>query len=286
MHPADFEKEAKEIIKKALEEDIGGGDITSTVIPEEIRCRAHINANESFILAGIRIAMMAFRMIDRNIGFKIIKRDGELVKKGEVIAELTGKVRSILSAERTALNFLQHLSGIATNTRRFVERIKPYRAILLDTRKTTPGLRIMEKYATRVGGAMNHRMGLYDGIMIKTNHIKSLGGIRSALKRFGDQSKKVMMEVKNIHELMEALDSGAGYIMLDNMSIGEIRKAVKYTKGRALLEATGGVTLKNIRKIAATGVDYISAGALTHSARWVNINLRIVEIYEKNRVSK
>ncbi len=275
-----FYRIVDEIITAALREDVGSGDISSLVIPEGTKGKGYILAGEPLILAGLDIARDVFKKVDKKIRFVAIRKDGDEVKRGERIAEVYGEARGIMTGERTAINFLQHLSGIATHTRRFVEKIKPYRAILLDTRKTRPGLRLLEKYATRVGGAENHRMGLYDGIMIKGNHIKCAGGIDNAIanlkKVYPRKFENAMIEVENLTELKVALASGIKYILLDNMSVDEIRESVRIARGRAVLEATGGITLKNIEKIASTNVNFISAGALTHSARWVNISLKMV----------
>jgi nicotinate-nucleotide pyrophosphorylase (carboxylating) len=269
------------LIISALREDIGSGDISSSVIPDGTEGRGYIVANEPLVLAGIEIARMVFARLNKKIRFVALKRDGEEVKKGECVAEVYGDARAIMAGERTAINFLQRLSGIATHTRKFVNKIKNYNAVLLDTRKTTPGLRLLEKYATRIGGARNHRLGLYDGLMLKSNHIKCAGGMKNALtiltKKFPRRLNKAMIEVRNFVELEEAIKSGVKYILLDNFSIKDLKRAVRFTGGRAVLEATGGVNLNNIQKIAATGVDFISAGALTHSARWVNISLKISE---------
>ncbi len=279
--PADrFNRIADEIITTALREDVGSGDISSLIIPEGTKGQGYIIAGEELILAGLAIARDVFTKVDKRIRFVPLRKDGDEIKRGERIAEVYGEARRIMTAERTAINFLQYLSGIATQTRRFVEKIKPYGAILLDTRKTTPGLRLLEKYATRVGGARNHRMGLYDEIMIKSNHIKCAGGIENAIanlkKIYPRRFKKAMIEVNNLSELKVALASGMKYILLDNMSVDEIRESVRITKGRAVLEATGGITLGNIEEIASTGVNFISTGALTHSARWVNISLKMM----------
>lgn len=272
-------KEIKNLIKAALLEDVGKGDLSSAIIPAYTEGKGYIIAGEDLVLAGIRISEWTFKNVDRKIKFIAYKKDGEWVKKNERIAEVSGNARNILTAERTALNFLQRLSGIATLTRKFVEKLKNTGVVLLDTRKTTPGLRLLEKYATRVGGARNHRMGLYDRLMIKSNHVNISGGIENvvgSVKKLG-KLKDAMFEVRNISELKTAIAGGARYILLDNMSLKELRKAVSIAKRRAKLEATGGVNLGNIKKIAQTGVDFISVGALTHSARWVNISLKMVK---------
>lgn len=286
MRQVKFLKEVERLIISALREDVGTGDISSLVIPKGIRGKGYIIANEPLVLAGIDIARAVFKKISGKIRFVALKRDGDEVKKGERIAEVYGDVTGIMTGERTAINFLQHLSGIATHTRHFVEKIRSYHTVLLDTRKTRPGLRLLEKYATRVGGAKNHRLGLYDGLMIKSNHINISGGIKRAVmslrKKMPRRFNDAMIEVRNIAELKEVISCGVRYVLLDNMSLGNLKKAVKISDGKVLLEATGGVTLKNVDKIASTGVDFISAGALTHSARWVNISLKMVKAYEFN----
>ena len=210
--------------------------------------------------------------------FKERYRDGEIVRSEKIIIEISGNMRSLLTAERTALNFLQRMSGIATLTKKFVDSVKGFKAKIIDTRKTTPCLRILEKYAVQCGGGINHRFGLYDGILIKDNHIKAAGGIIKAVKRVRDNAPhliKIEVETKSLKEVKDALNCKADVIMLDNMDIPAIKKAVKLIDKRALIEVSGGVTLKNVSEIAATGVDYISIGALTHSARAVDISMEI-----------
>lgn len=279
MHRLSLNKEIENLIEVALLEDVGKGDLSSAIFPPHTEGKGYIIAREDLVLAGIKIAEWTFKKLDRKIKFIAYKKDGEWVKKNEKIAEISGNAKNILTAERTALNFLQRLSGIATLTRKFVDRLKNTGVILLDTRKTTPGLRVLEKYATRVGGARNHRMGLYDRLMIKSNHVDIAGGMENvvvSVKKLG-KLKDAMFEVRNISELETALSNGARYILLDNMSQKDLKKAVLIAKGKAKLEATGGVNLRNIRDIASTGVNFISAGALTHSARWVNISLKMVK---------
>ncbi len=268
---------------KALKEDIGHGDITtSLLIAEGHKSTAVLIARENFILAGIPFAEKIFKLIDSEIKFKADKKDRDAVKAGSVIARINGNTRCLLTAERVALNLLQRLSGIATLTHRFVEKVKGLPVKIIDTRKTTPGFRFFEKYAVRVGGGSNHRFGLFDGVLIKDNHIAVAGGIKKAIKlaRAGAQHMlKVEVEVGNIRELEQALSAGADIIMLDNMSIKEMRKAVKIVRLKSpgtILEASGNITTENVRATAQTGVDLISIGALTHSATAVDISMEIM----------
>ncbi|MEO0098688.1 MAG: carboxylating nicotinate-nucleotide diphosphorylase [candidate division WOR-3 bacterium] len=272
--------EIKKLIRKALEEDIGRGDWTSEyLLKGEERCRAVIRAKEGGVLAGIEICQLVFKSLDKDIVFRPKKRDGEEFKKGEVLAVIKGKAKAILSAERVALNFLQRMCGIATLTRKFVEKTRGTKAKIMDTRKTTPLLRILEKYAVKVGGGKNHRFGLFDMILIKDNHLKLVKGIEEALARVERRNKKglpVEIEVKNLKEFLIAQKVGAELIMLDNMSLKEIREAVKRKRPGVKLEVSGGVNLKNVRAIAKTGVDYISVGSLTHSFKAIDISLDIL----------
>ncbi len=269
-----------EIIERALREDIGSGDVTTDAIcePDQVG-RAVIRTKEPCVVAGVPIAQMVFETLDSQLRFASRVRDGDRLNAGQIIAELDGRLRTILTGERIALNFLQRLSGIATATARYVEAVRDFSVKILDTRKTAPGLRIFDKYAVRVGGGQNHRMGLYDGVLIKTNHIRAAGGIAKAIeraRRSAPTTLRIEVEVKNLKELQEALDAGADIIMLDNMSLEEIRQAVKIAHGRALLEASGGVNLENVREIAATGVDFISVGALTHSVKAIDMHLEVL----------
>lgn len=270
----------REIIERALREDIGSGDVTTEAIcdPDQMG-RAVIRAKEPCVVAGVPIAQMVFETLDSQLRFTSRVRDGDRLNAGQTIAELEGRLRAILMGERTALNLLQRLSGIATLTARYVEAVKDFSVKILDTRKTAPGLRILDKYAVRVGGGQNHRMGLYDGVLIKTNHIRAAGSITKAIeraRRSAPTTLKIEVEVKNLKELQESLKAGADIIMLDNMSLEEMRQAVTIAHGRALLEASGGVTLENVREIAATGVDFISVGALTHSVKAIDIHLEVL----------
>jgi len=268
------------LIKQALQEDIGTGDITtrSTVTSSAV-ARGNILAKESGVIAGLLAAKEVFRQVDRKIKFVPKVRDGAKVRKGKALAVVSGPARGILTGERVALNFLQRLSGIATLTNQFVTRASS-RVKILDTRKTTPGLRALEKYAVKVGGGANHRMGLYDAVLIKDNHIALAGGIEKAIKKAKGKRQKakgIEVEAKTIPQVRQAIKAGAAKILLDNMSIKTLRKAAKLCrKARVWTEASGGVNLKNVRKIAKTGVNAISVGALTHSAKALDISLEIV----------
>lgn len=264
----------EQLIKAALAEDIGSGDITSRLlIPENQKGVAHIIANGTGILAGIKICGQVFKTVDRRIQYEPFYRDSSRFRRGAILARVAGPARSILTAERTALNFLCHLSGIATLTAKFVSRIKGSKAVILDTRKTTPGWRELEKYAVRCGGGKNHRMGLYDMVLIKDNHLTLVGSVTEALNRAKGAKVPVMIEVKTIDQLREALAAGAKRIMLDNMTVPQLRRAVQITAGQAKLEASGGISLKNVQQIARSGVDFISIGELTHSAPAADISL-------------
>ncbi|MCX7785550.1 MAG: carboxylating nicotinate-nucleotide diphosphorylase [candidate division WOR-3 bacterium] len=269
----------KQIIQQALKEDIGSGDITTNFTVDKNKIvTAEIIAKDDGILAGSDVVKMVFQYLDPkvNVNFKI--KDGERFKSKQVIAQITGKAQALLSGERTALNFLCRLSGIASLTRKFVDKISDTKAKILDTRKTTPLLRDLEKYAVRVGGGYNHRMGLYDMMLVKDNHIKIAGGITQAIKKAQKYNKNklpIEVETKNLNEVKQALALNVSIIMLDNMNLRQIAQAVKLVKGKAKLEVSGGVNLKNVRKIAKTGVDYISVGAITHSAPIVDMSMKI-----------
>ncbi|OGW22563.1 MAG: nicotinate-nucleotide diphosphorylase (carboxylating) [Nitrospirae bacterium GWB2_47_37] len=269
----------KETIRLAMLEDIGHGDITSLLtVPEDSEAKARITAKEDFVLAGMPFVKEVFDAIDTSVAVRVSVQEGAAVKKGEVIAEISGNARSLLAGERISLNILQRISGIATMTRAYVEKVSGLPVKIADTRKTTPGMRFMEKYGVKIGGGVNHRFGLYDGILIKDNHIKIAGGVGKAvgLTKNARHLLKIEVEVKNFDELREALNAGADVIMLDNMSVDEMKEAVTIAKGRAVIEASGNVNLENIRGIAETGTDIISIGALTHSARAVDISMKII----------
>jgi nicotinate-nucleotide pyrophosphorylase (carboxylating) len=242
--------------------------------------RGLIHSKDYGVLAGIEIARMVFEHLDPKVTFAELKSDGQSLQPGDLIAEVFAPARVVLSGERVALNFLQRLSGIATQTRRYVERVREYPVVIVDTRKTTPGLRILEKYAVRMGGGRNHRFGLYDAVLIKDNHIKVAGGITAAVERVRSQiphTMKVEVEVENLEQLQEALGVKADIILLDNMGPAMLRQAVEMAGGRALLEASGGLTEETVAEVAGTGVDLISVGALTHSVKALDLSLDIGE---------
>jgi len=268
----------KKLIETALSEDIGPGDVTSeATIAADATSTAIMLAKQDIVLAGIDAARDVFHYLDPAILFTAYAKDGGRINAGAEIAKLSGNTRALLAGERVALNLLQHLSGIATLTARYVEKIAGCKAQVLDTRKTLPGMRALEKYAVKAGGGKNHRMGLYDMILIKDNHIKAAGSITQAMESARKKSGKFTIEVEagNLNEVREALASQADIIMLDNMPLGLMSEAVQIINGQALVEASGNVTLDTIRAIAETGVDYISSGSLTHSAPAVDISMKI-----------
>jgi len=269
------------LVRQALEEDIGAGDITSRlVVPEGQLAQAEIVAKQDWlVLSGIEAASLAFRLIDPEVKQEWLFGEGQRLSRGGVACRLSGRSRSLLAAERVALNFLQRLSGIATLTRRFVEAVRPHKAKILDTRKTTPLLRALEKAAVRAGGGTNHRFGLYDAILIKDNHLAAAGGIARAvtLARQGAPSgMTIEVEVTDLAGVEEALKAGPDVIMLDNMNLEMMAEAVRLVAGRVPLEASGGVRLDNVNAVAATGVDFVSVGALTHSAPAVDLSLEFI----------
>jgi nicotinate-nucleotide pyrophosphorylase (carboxylating) len=269
----------KEIISLALKEDLGPGDITTdAVIKEKKRAKAKLIAKEEFILAGLPVFKAVFRQLSKDVVFEDLFKEGDLVRYGQVICYVDGPVSVILKAERTALNFLQRMSGIATAVRNFVKKVSHTKVKILDTRKTAPGMRLLDKYAVRIGGGSNHRLGLFDGILIKDNHISAIGSIKEAIQRaksYAPHTLKIEVEVENLSQLREAIDSGADIVLLDNMGIEEIKKAVEIAKGKVLIEVSGGIKLSNIETIAATGVDFISVGEITHSVKGVDISLEL-----------
>jgi len=280
MSPAGIPASAIEIIRRALEEDIGSGDITTlTLIPEGVISRGRFIAKDTFILAGLPFAREVFRMLDPSVQWSSFFTDGDRVNRGDSIAEVQGETRVILSGERVSLNILQRLSGIATLTAAYAEKIRGLKARIVDTRKTAPGLRTMDKYAVKVGGGHNHRFGLFDGILIKNNHITAVGNVTEAIRRAKNAHHlaKIEIEVGDLITLAEAIEAGADIVMLDNMSVSDIEEAVRMVRGRIMLEASGGINLANVREVAATGVDLISVGALTHSAPAVDISLHLVK---------
>lgn len=271
----------EKIIDIALKEDLGPGDITtSAIVDPSIKGKARLLAKEEIVLAGIEVFSKVFSLLDTEITVEWNYQDGDMVPNGDYIGIVKGLMGGILTGERTALNFLQHLSGIATLTRKYVERIGSSQVRVIDTRKTTPGLRILEKYAVRVGGGFNHRFGLFDGILIKDNHIAVAGSIPEALARIKSNiphTLKIEVEVNDIRGFKEAIKAGADAVLLDNMSLEEIREAVSIAGGRVLLEASGGISLETIEKISKTGINLISVGAITHSAKSVDISLEVIK---------
>jgi len=268
-----------EIIINALKEDMPYGDVTTdAVIDIETNTRAEFLAKEDGVIAGLDIARRVFELLDDKILFMKLVKDGTFVKKGTIIAETAGNTAAILKGERTALNILQRLSGIASITKEFCNKIEGTNVKIADTRKTTPGLRMLEKYAVKVGGGSNHRFSLSDGVLIKDNHIKAVGGIKEAVdevRRNVPHTIKIEVETETLDEVKEALASGADIIMLDNMSINDMKKAVEMAKGRALIEASGNVSLQSVYDVALTGVDIISVGSITHSVKSLDISLKI-----------
>ncbi len=271
------------LINLALEEDIGSGDVTTqALIPPELKGEAQIRAKQDLVVAGLPVAARVFQQLDPSLVFAYQVAEGREVAAGTVLARLSGPVAAILTGERTALNFLQRLSGIATFTRQMVSLIAGSPAALVDTRKTTPGWRALEKYAVRLGGAKNHRAGLYDGVLIKNNHIRAAGSITRAVQQARAQAHpllKVEVEVTDLAGLEEALAAGADIVMLDNMDKAAMAQAVKITAGRARLEASGSMSPERLPQVAATGVNLISMGALTHSAPAADIHLRLVKTW-------
>ena len=268
------------LIDLALEEDIGPGDITTqALIPADLQGEAHIRAKETLMVAGLPVAARVFQKLEPNLSFEPQVEEGSEVAPGTVLAILTGPVAPILTGERVALNFLQHLSGIATLTRKMVAALKGYPVAIADTRKTTPGWRALEKYAVRLGGGHNHRFGLYDAVLIKNNHLTAVGSIAAAIQKAREQiphDMKIEVEVTDLAGLEEALAAGADIVMLDNMDEAAMARAVELAQGRAVLEASGSMTRERLPRVAATGVNFISMGKLTHSAPAVDIHLRLV----------
>lgn len=267
------------LIDLAFAEDIGVGDITAeaTVSPNQ-KAVGIVHAKSDGVVAGLPVAERVFSRLDSELTFRALVSDGDSIVVGAPIAEVQGSAKTILIGERTALNFLQRLSGIATLTSQFVEAVADYDIKIVDTRKTTPGWRALEKYAVRVGGGYNHRFGLYDGVLIKDNHIVAAGGIDNAVQRAkqaAPHTAKIEVEVETVEQVNEALDAGADILLLDNMSIETMQQIVKLVGSRAVTEASGGITLDRVQAVASTGVDYISVGALTHSAMPLDISLTL-----------
>jgi len=273
--------ELREIVLRALREDAPYGDITTrAVVSPGMRALARIIARSEAVVAGLPVAEATFAALDDRIAFRAAEREGARVQAGSILAEIEGRAAAILTAERTALNFLQRMSGIATLTARFVERVQGLPARILDTRKTAPGLRALDKYAVRAGGAHNHRFGLSDGVLIKDNHLRVAGGIGAAVAkaRAALRTMPIQVEASSFEQVEEALAAGADAVLLDNMTVEELRRAVARVAGAAKTEASGGVTLDNVRAIAETGVDMISVGSLTHSAPAADIALDLAEV--------
>ena len=272
-----YKKELDKIISEALKEDIGNGDVTTDlIVPREIVSEAFMIAKENGIIAGLQVPEAVFKKLDKKIIWKSLVEEGEHVSAGTEIARLKGSYRALLTGERTALNFLQRISGIATSTSKYVKMLEGLNTVILDTRKTAPGLRMLDKYAVEMGGGTNHRIGLYDMVLIKDNHIKATGGIIEAVKQIKNNlTKKIKIEVEvtNLDEVKLALKAGIDIIMLDNMSLKQMKKAIKLISGKAKVEASGGVNLKSVRAVAKTGVNFISVGALTHSVKALDISM-------------
>lgn len=267
------------LIRDALDEDIGAGDLaTMATVAAAAQGKGLFRAKKDGVVAGLVLLERIFYFIDPKVTVCLLTRDGAQIHQGTVVAEAEGPVRALLLAERTALNFLQRLSGNATLTRKYVEAVQDFPCKVLDTRKTTPGLRTLEKYAVRMGGGTNHRIGLYDAALVKDNHIEATGSIAeavNAVRRHAPFMAKVEVEASSLKQVQEAIDAGADVVMLDNMTVAQMAEAVKLVNKRAWIEASGGITLENIREVAATGVDFISSGALTHSAPVVDFNMKI-----------
>jgi len=274
LDPGDY----RDIVKRALEEDLGAaGDITTNAtVPSTARGSGLFLVKAECVLAGLDVAFAAFRMLDDAVQCTVVKGDGERCAAGDVVAEIAGSARTLLVGERTALNFLQRLSGIATSTRRFVDAAGG-RITVLDTRKTTPGLRVLEKYAVRAGGGTNHRTGLDDGILIKDNHIRLAGGLKEAVARVKatDPEMRIEVEAQSLEQIDDAIAAGANIILFDNLSTEAIREGVKRVAGRAQIEISGNVRLERIPELAATGANYVSIGALTHSAPAADVSFEL-----------
>jgi nicotinate-nucleotide pyrophosphorylase (carboxylating) len=268
------------VVTAALAEDVGSGDATTdATVPSDARVRAELHVEEAGVVCGVPVAAAVFSALDPRVEVTQLVDDGTLVHDDTVVAEVAGPARAILTGERTALNLLARLSGVATLTRRYVDEVAGTKARILDTRKTTPGLRALEKYAVRCGGGTNHRAGLYDAVLVKENHIRAAGGIAAAVERIRTAQVELPVEVEaeTLADVEEALGAGVDRILLDNMSPDELRRAVGLVGGRAQLEASGGITLATLRSYAETGVDFISIGALTHGARSLTVSLEVLQ---------
>ena len=271
--------EIERLLESALQEDVGAGDLTTlNTVPQEARGKGLFRAKKECVVAGLFLLEKIFCLLDGRVKVRPLCRDGERVERGKVVAEAEGPLRALLMGERTALNFLQRLSGTATLTRRYVDEVGDFSCKIIDTRKTTPGLRALEKYAVRMGGGTNHRLGLYDAALVKDNHIAAAGSIRKAVesvRRHAPFMARIEVECSDRKQVEEALDAGADVIMLDNMGTKEMAEAVRLIDKRARVEASGGITMERLREVAGTGVDFISIGALTHSAPAVDFNMKI-----------
>lgn len=284
MEGTKFEEEVQSIIDNAIREDIGEGDYSSlSCIPEEATGKAKLIAKENGIVAGIGFSKRVLTTVDKGLKIEILKQDGAPIQKGDIIFYVSGKSRSILKAERLMLNGMQRMSGIATQTNRYVEAVKGTSCTILDTRKTTPGIRVLEKWAVQIGGGTNHRFGLYDMIMLKDNHIDFAGGITPAIEKTKAYLKKhqldlkIIVEARNLDEVQEILNCGGVYrVLIDNFSYEDTRKAVQLIDGRLPTESSGGITIKTVQEYANCGVDYISCGALTHSVSNLDLSLKAV----------
>ncbi|HXA28917.1 MAG TPA: carboxylating nicotinate-nucleotide diphosphorylase [Candidatus Angelobacter sp.] len=266
------------LIQAALAEDVGDGDLTSdAILPPEMTCRGKIVCKQDGVIAGLPVAERVFKLVDERLQFDAKTKDGEKVQEDAIVARLYGPARAMLRAERVALNYLQHLSGIATITAKYVKAVDGTKTEILDTRKTTPGMRLLEKYATRMGGATNHRMGLYDAVLIKDTHLALANGVSAALRavRKAHPEAMINVEVSNLQELEQALNDKAPRILLDNFAPGQVREAMQIIRGRAQVEISGGVLLTNARAYALAGADFISVGALTHSAVALDFSMKV-----------
>ncbi|MDR3543175.1 MAG: carboxylating nicotinate-nucleotide diphosphorylase [Desulfosporosinus sp.] len=278
----------QELIDQALKEDIGTGDLSTRILPEDLTGLAKLYAKQEGIVAGLELVEQVFQRVDPRIQVQRFSKDGDKVKIGGVVLELVGPFSSILQGERTALNFLQHLSGIATATKRAVDQVAGLAVDIVDTRKTLPGWRALQKYAVRVGGGQNHRFGLYDAVMLKDNHLAAVGGLTEAVERVRAQvghMVKIEVECESIEQVREAVSCGVDVIMLDNMGIQEMREAVQFIDHRAIVEASGGMKEERLREVAETGIDLISIGALTNSVTALDFSLDLGDIKATTRAS-
>lgn len=278
INPISAVLNADELIKMALKEDIPNEDVsTNAVMPGYKKGSVQLICKQDGVICGLEVFERTFKILDGGTEVKAYVKDGDEVKKGQLLAEVTGDIRVLLSGERVALNYLQRMSGVATYTRRMVDLLKGSKTKLLDTRKTTPNMRIFEKYAVKVGGGENHRCNLSDGILLKDNHIGAAGGVKNAIlmaKKYASFVRKIEIEVEDLKQVREAVEAGADIIMLDNMSVSDMKKAVGIIGGRAQTECSGNVTKENISEIIETGVDFVSSGALTHSAPILDLSLK------------